>query len=332
MFIFNCEVHMDQPSDDIDYFPPKQQYTRCYYGYIHLQPRVYYGAWEYEAKKDLEREIAHHKLVKDADLMIKCMDEAGVDMCCVVPHAMPELSYGARVRTTNGWLVKQVSKYPERLVAVATFDPILQRGVKNAIWELEYLVKEANVRAVKFYPPDTNPVDSPEMWPFYEKLQDLGVPIFIHMGANYLLGRTANCLPWLLEPVCEDFPELTILAYHMGYPFTDIMNVLAAKYPNLYIGTSMLPIWGGGISKRSQILVAEALMWAGPDKVIWGTDRFSSPGFFEREVAVLEKLQISEDLQRDYGYPPITDEVRAKWAGLNLARILKVEPKKFAPK
>jgi hypothetical protein len=45
------------------------------------------------------------------------------------------------------------------------------------------------------------------------------------------------------------------------------------------------------------------------------------------EVAFLEKFQISEEVQRDYGYAPLSEEDRAKWAGLNLARVLKITPK-----
>jgi hypothetical protein len=43
-------------------------------------------------------------------------------------------------------------------------------------------------------------------------------------------------------------------------------------------------------------------------------------------VEVLTKFQFSEEVQRDYGYKPISQEDREKWAGRNLARILKITP------
>ena len=46
------------------------------------------------------------------------------------------------------------------------------------------------------------------------------------------------------------------------------------------------------------------------------------------EVEILEKFQISEEVQRDYGYLSLSEEDRAKWAGLNLAKILKITPSK----
>jgi hypothetical protein len=41
-------------------------------------------------------------------------------------------------------------------------------------------------------------------------------------------------------------------------------------------------------------------------------------------MAFLKEFQFSEEIQRDYGYRPLSDEDKAKWAGLNLARILKI--------
>jgi predicted TIM-barrel fold metal-dependent hydrolase len=35
-----------------------------------------------------------------------------------------------------------------------------------------------------------------------------------------------------------------------------------------------------------------------------------------------------EELQEKWGYPAITDEIRAKILGLNLARLAKIDPRK----
>jgi hypothetical protein len=38
-----------------------------------------------------------------------------------------------------------------------------------------------------------------------------------------------------------------------------------------------------------------------------------------------------EELQEKWGYPEITDEIRAKMLGLNLAKLTNIEPTKRAP-
>ena len=86
--------------------------------------------------------------------------------------------------------------------------------------------------------------------------------------------------------------------------------------------TSLLSGFGHGASKRAQILLGEAMLYAGIDRIIWGTDI----GANKNDVEILNKFQISEEVQRDYGYLPLSEEDRAKWAGLNLAKILKITP------
>ena len=41
-----------------------------------------------------------------------------------------------------------------------------------------------------------------------------------------------------LDDVALDFPDLTIVAGHIGFPWTDELISLAAKYPNGYVHTS----------------------------------------------------------------------------------------------
>jgi hypothetical protein len=48
----------------------------------------------------------------------------------------------------------------------------------------------------------------------------------------------------------------------------------------------------------------------------------------KRVVDWVRNLQMPDELQEKYGYPEITDEMRAGFLGLNLARLAKIDPKK----
>jgi len=327
MFIFDCECHLVPLAEDLKHFPLYKANQIALRSFLR-GPGLHstYGIAPVKTMEDwraVTRRAPGKEPGESAASLIKKMDETGVSMACVLPESFIPMSNGARMMSTNGWLAREFSKYPDRLIGVCNVGPFTWRGVKNAIWEVEHSVKEMGFKAVKFYPVDDCAINNKDLWPFYEKLQQLEVPLFVHSGASYCIpGRSAYANPQMFEDVCEDFPDLTILAYHMGYPFNDSLNICAAKYPNLYIGTSLLPLFGHGIGRRSQEMMAEAIIWAGMDKIVWGTD-FGANAF---DVGFLKTLQISPEMQREYGYPSIGEQDRAKWAGLNLAKILKITP------
>jgi predicted TIM-barrel fold metal-dependent hydrolase len=63
-------------------------------------------------------------------------------------------------------------------------------------------------------------------------------------------------------------------------------------------------------------------------KIVFGTDWPAAPA--DLQVQAILNLNISQELQEGWGYPPITDFDRANMLGLNLARILDIEvPEKY---
>jgi uncharacterized protein len=336
MFLIDCETHLWGPMDDINYYPPFKQYVNSLVGF--QRSRFYQFShgpidWEspevqkeYQASVDAIRARSFTSPQADVESLIASMNDGGVNMACVIPEIMTDLSYGHRVRSTNGYCAKAIAKYPDRLIGVANVGPIVARGVDKGNWELEFLVKEKGFKACKFYPPDDVPINDKGLWPFYKKVQELGIPLFVHAGFSWVTpGFSRPCHPVLLEEVCVDFPDIPIVAFHMGYPYTTEMSLLAARFENVYACTSLLPRFGLGYTKKAQEILGEFLAIAGPDKLIWGIDWSGSLAGHKGAVEYLKTIQISEELQRDYHYPPITPTTRAKWAGLNVAKLLKIK-------
>ncbi|MFC2042103.1 amidohydrolase family protein [Chloroflexota bacterium] len=336
MLFIDSEVHAWPPMDDINYYPNFKKYVDTIVGF-HRTRFLQFAKkpidWqsektkkEYEASVNQIRARAYSTPQADVESLIASMDDGGVQMACVITEGMIDLSHGHRVRSTNGWIATEISKYPDRLLGIANLGPILKRGIDSVIWELEYLVKDRNFKACKIYPPDEGAPNCRDLWPFYNKVRELGIPLFVHTGFSWCApGLSAPCHPLLLEEVCLDFPEMPIIAFHMGFPYQTELNLLSAKYDNLYIQTSLLPRFGLGYTKKTQEFLGEALAIAGPDKLIWGTDWSGSTIGHKEAVEFLESIQIAEELQHDYHYPVITQEIREQWAGLNLAKILKLE-------
>ena len=72
-------------------------------------------------------------------------------------------------------------------------------------------------------------------------------------------------------------------------------------------------------------VLGKLLKYVGEDRVVWGTDSiwFGTP---QDQIQAMRTFQISEQLQEQYGYPALTDELKAKIFGLNSARLYGIEP------
>lgn len=137
----------------------------------------------------------------------------------------------------NDEVAALVRSHPDRLVGVASVD--LARPM-HAVRELRRCVRELGFRGVRVLPwlwrlPPTDR----RYYPIYAECVELGVPFCLQVGHTGPLAPSepGRPIPYLDE-VALDFPELTIVGGHIGYPWTEEMISLARKYPNVYIDTS----------------------------------------------------------------------------------------------
>ncbi|MBW2270861.1 MAG: amidohydrolase family protein [Deltaproteobacteria bacterium] len=261
-----------------------------------------------------------------ADL-VKCMDEAGVDVCFALREPMMDVSGYTTSMSTNAYVMNIIEPHPERLYLECNVGPVVRRGLEHAIWELEFLVKEHGARLCKLYAPEDAALNDKRLWPFYEKACELDVPLTVHTGEAYVLPQPSKYThPGLLDDVLLDFPELKIIAYHMGWPHSEELIGLAGKHQNLYLSLSGIIGWLARAPHRGYHMIGESLQWAGPEKIVMGLDL----SFHEmtRVVDFVRNLEMPEELQKNWGYPEITDEIRANILGLTLAKLAKIEPTK----
>jgi len=266
-----------------------------------------------------------------AETLIRHMDEADVDVCFCLREGMMDISGGTFPLSTNQFVLDQVARYPGRMYLEAMVGPILRRGVDHAIWELEHLVTSFDARLCKVYQPeDLAPLDDKRMWPFYEKACELDIPLTVHTGMSYVCPQPSfHTHPDTLDRVLLDFPDLKLIAYHMGWPQTEELIGLAGKHENLYLSLSGIAGWYERAPYRGYHAIGTALQWVEPTKIVLGLDvPFADT---KRIVDWVRGLEMPEELQRNYGYSEITDDIRAGILGKNLARLTGIEPKKAQP-
>jgi len=175
-------------------------------------------------------------ILYDPKKRIKDMDREGVDLqvLSVVPFTLvyeedPEFGI-ALARAQNDAIAEVVRTYPERFVGAATA-PL--QDVDGAIEELDRAVKELGMKGVEIGSNVRGKnLASFELWPFYEKVQELDVPMIVHpinhagaerMQRYYLTNLIGNPLETALAiasiifgGVLERFPKLKFCFVHAG--------------------------------------------------------------------------------------------------------------------
>ena len=108
-------------------------------------------------------------------------------------------------------------------------------------------------------------------YPLYAKCSELKLALFTYVGMPGPLWPMATNDPSHLDDVALAFPDLVIVAHHIGDPWNDISVRLAARHPHFYICTSA---WSPKAYPKS-LLEFMAGRWhgtRGSDKVIFASD------------------------------------------------------------
>jgi predicted TIM-barrel fold metal-dependent hydrolase len=323
-FKIDPECHLIGNMDYVNHFPGVQMWWRAIDNikrplmtgtHPKLLMKAAEGIEEWEMRKDVSTEN-----------IIKAMDKYGVDIACLLPESMMDTTGFSSRWCTNGEMAEIVETNPDRFMYQPNISPIKQRGVKNAILELEYWVKEKGAKIFKYYSPEDTYINDPELWPFYKKAEELDIVLDFHTGMVWVPpGKSKYCHPEQIDDVARDFPDLKINAFHMGYPYGDVLNMVALGHPNVYICMSLLVPWAITAPRKFARLLGEAMRFVGPDRITWGTDYAGYAAQVMGAVNGLKDFQIPEDMQEQYGYPAITDEDRAKMFGLNLAGLMGID-------
>jgi len=171
----------------------------------------------------------------------------------------------------QGWLIDHdevaanVAAHPDRLVGIASAN--LYRPME-AVRELRRCVKELGFKGLRIVPWLWNlPPNDRRYYPLYAECCELGVPFCTQVGHTGPLcpSEPGRPIPYLDEVLLE-FPELTVVGGHIGYPWLDEVISLARKYPNFYVDTSAYT------AKRYPTALVEYVQGRGRSKVMFGTN------------------------------------------------------------
>lgn len=207
------------------------------------------------------------------------MDRGGVDRMLISAWEAPRNSM-----ISNDEVAGFVAQAPDRLVGVGSVN--IARPME-AVHEIRRCVTELGFKAIRVLPWlwEVPPTDR-RFYPVYTACVDLGVPFCTQIGHTGPLMPSEVGRPLYLDQVALDFPELTIVGGHIGYPWTEEAVAVATKHENVYIDTSAYTVG------RYPPELVRFLKGRGASKILFGTNYPMMPP--EQALKGLDDLGLDE--------------------------------------
>lgn len=170
---------------------------------------------------------------------LKNMDELKIDKTVILGKDYGKLGDRQNANLTDGQVAEFVSAYPDRFIGFTAVHP--DREIKTNVERLERAV-ELGLKGIKinphagFYPNDSR------LYPVYEKAEELQLPVMCHTGVKAPAEgtRVKYNNPVYLDDVVVDFPDLTVIISHGGYPWVEESIMVGLFAENVYVEISTL--------------------------------------------------------------------------------------------
>jgi predicted TIM-barrel fold metal-dependent hydrolase len=190
----------------------------------------------------------HSLGLETVNAVVKGMDEAGIDKAVIFspyPVSIPcdriipktvagvtrhlEFSYpnvtSEKQREAVEFISRLQSEAPDRIIGFVWLEPRL----KNAVQILEWAVTSKEIKGVKMIPDHWYPYDE-FMYPIYEKIEKLDVPVIFHSGILFGFKDSSRfCRPVNYE-VLLSFPDLRFALAHISWPWVDECLALWGRF------------------------------------------------------------------------------------------------------
>jgi predicted TIM-barrel fold metal-dependent hydrolase len=172
-------------------------------------------------------------LPRVAEAYLRAID--GMDKAIVLAFIAPQ----SDIVHTNEFAAAIVDLDPNRIVGFASVDP----GDKNAGAQLQSAVDSLGLKGVKLGPiyQHFDPW-ADELWPLYEQIMEMGLPILWHQGTSFMApeGPLELARPVMLDKIARRYPEMRMVIAHYGYPWAGDVTALLGRHQHVYADLSIL--------------------------------------------------------------------------------------------
>jgi hypothetical protein len=207
---------------DLHCYPNTEPWIRCQGPYVDALAKYWKRAWTWKAEDEVVREFA----------------EAGVEAVLVALDL--ETTIGTPP-CSNEYVHGMWRRHPERIIqAWAAVDPF--KG-EVALQQARTAIKDLGMLGLHFHPIMGHyAVNDRRLYPLFELIDGLKAPVMIDVGTTGMgagmpggLGaKIRHAHPSAIDELAADFPGLTIVAAHPGWPWVDETTAVVLHKGNVY--------------------------------------------------------------------------------------------------
>jgi predicted TIM-barrel fold metal-dependent hydrolase len=261
---------------DVHCYPNTKEWIASQQPYVDALAKYWKRAWTPKSEDAVIREFTH----------------AGVEVILVALDL--ETTIGTPP-CSNDYVAGMRQRHPDRIVQCwAAVDPF--KG-EVAIAEAHRAIDELGLLGFHFHPiVGRYAVNDRHLYPLFEVINELKVPVMIDVGTTGMGagmpggmgGRLRHAHPSAIDDLAADFPNLTIIAAHPGWPWVDEMTAVALHKGNVFWELS------GWAPQYFPPQLKTDIRGRLRDKIMFGSDYPSIP--YERLLREWGELGYSDDI------------------------------------
>jgi predicted TIM-barrel fold metal-dependent hydrolase len=239
----------------------------------------------------------------------------------------------------------------QRMLTQGMLTPNFPRGntAGTNIEDMQHLVEDLGIVALKTYtgagagPNFTgfNPWGNIQPWwlddeavsyPMLQEAERLGIRVInTHKGFRLGIFDPDYIHPRDVPKAARDWPQMNFVIYHSaGEYLDDLVELKRTQLPeatNVYAELGSIfaqRVLADGFPDSLGHLLGKLVNAFGSDHILWGTDAiwWGSPQW---QIDALKTFRMPQRLMDEYGYPQITDAIKAQIFGGNAARLYGVD-------
>ena len=260
---------------DLHCYPNTQKWIDCQGPYVEALEKYWGRAWQAKTEEEVVAEFTEF----DIEALL-----VALDLTTTIETPPCDNNYVAGMRDRHETIIQ----------AWAAIEPALGQA---AIDEAKHAINDLNMIGFHFHPIMQHiRVDDKSFYPLWDEITQLKVPVMIDVGMTGMgagtpggLGaKTRNAHPESIDALAADFPDLTIIMSHPGYPWIDETTAVALHKGNVFWEMS------GWSPKYLPDSLKKDIRSRLKDKVMFGSDYPSIP--YKRILSEWDQMGYTDDM------------------------------------